>query len=144
MVAEHRPDAQRLNHRAAIALRVIAFFQITHVVFAIALAPPEKRTWGVIVGGISLNLLLVGLLLFVSRGVRHGRRLTGAVCLAWFLVMGALMAGGVANGMGYTGGLILASFQIVFMLILWWAAITVTRAAMVRSFGPNPSNKRPS
>jgi hypothetical protein len=68
-----------------------------HIFAAIATSNPDRRTFATLAGGLVLNALMLGLLVYAARGVMRGKRFGlafGLLCFIGFgIVLAAVMAG---------------------------------------------------
>ena len=119
--------------RAAISLYCCAAMSALHTAVAVMLAAPEKRTPLAVIGGVLLNAVAIVLLVWVGRGVRHGKRLAVAAGLVTFLAIGALMAAVAALLTRYTGAKGLLTVQILYLVIIVFAFFSVVSASLARN-----------
>jgi hypothetical protein len=110
------------------ALYLVAFLDVVHITTALATSSASQRTLGVVIGVCASNIAIVVLLIWLADSARRGKRLLGSLCLLLFLFFGFLFALGMASAVGYTGGSVLLTVQIVFLLTLLSGLVCTGRA----------------
>jgi len=114
---------------ASRSLKLVAGADAAHVCAALWWAIPEKRTPITLVLGLALNLLVIGLLLWLAASVRRNERILGALLMVMLLLVGGLAAGGAVLAMGYKGTWQLALVQIVLLAALMLALVRLLIAS---------------
>ncbi len=103
---------------------------VVFIALAYAQAPAEKKTLlGVLATGVP-NAALLAFAVWVSVGVRRGKRLTAAAGLLIFYGVAALVAATILLGPGgsYTGSSLLLAWMIVLFLAWLFSLVAVLRA----------------
>ena len=120
----------RVRLSAGRSLFAVAGLDAAHVVVAILRAPAERLTPSNIIPGIILNVVLIGLLVWIARGLMRGERIKTALGVLSFVGIGLVVALSMALGNGYdaSAGLMIiqlllaasvfGSFALVFRLSL--------------------------
>ena len=108
----------RLLMYSSVSLISLGILLPTHIVIALALAPPEKQLVLAGAGSILLNCFVGAVLIWMSRRVLRGERLTAAVLVVGALSMMALLPIGMALTGSYNAKPTVTVVQAVLLLNL--------------------------
>ena len=129
---------------AGYAFYALAFLDCVHVLLLLALAPRERFEYvSAVVVSVALNIVLVGLLIWVARGVTRGERFRVGFGLLAFIGIEILFVLALSLTVGYGTHLAVTVTQMAFIAAWILALVWLIRAWLqTPSGGPSEGEAR--